>query len=338
MNAPGVFPYPLLVADIGGTNARFALSRSPGDQPRLAARLATRAFPTFEELLAKAVAACGAERPRSLALCAAGPVAGRSMRLTNAPLAIDGPEIARAFRLEQGVLLNDFEAAALALAFVEPGEATPIGPEISPGRGPRVVLGPGTGLGVAALVIRDGALQPLPGEGGHVGIGPQDDEDEEFWPRIERIGGRVSAESLLSGPGLARLHAALAPRHAERADASADPPAITRRALSGDCAHSRETAQVFLKHLARFSGDIGLVYGATGGVFIRGGVASALAPLIAPEAFRAQFSDKPTVAAFARTFPLARLRDDAAILRTLAALGARPDRFTLDFASRLWRS
>lgn len=338
MAAPRPFPHPLLVADIGGTNARFALARLPGDPPRLVARLSTRAAPSFEALLAEALAACSGERPRALVLCAAGPVAARATRLTNAGHAIDGPGIAAAFALEQGLLLNDFEAAALALAFVEPGESAPIGPEIAPGRGPRVVLGPGTGLGVAALLVRDGALLPLPGEGGHVGIGPQDEDDLEFWPRLPRTGGRVSAETLLSGPGLARLHAALAPRHGAPADASGDPAAITARALAGDCPHARETAQVFLKHLARFSGDMGLVHGATGGVFIRGGVASALAPLIAPDAFRAQFCDKPPVEAFARTLPLARLRDDAAILRALAALGARPERIGLDFAGRLWRA
>ncbi|MCG6121633.1 MAG: glucokinase [Microvirga sp.] len=338
MNAPGAFPHPLLVADIGGTNARFALARAPGDPPRLVARLATQGFASFDAALAEAVAACGGERPRALALCAAGPVSGRATRLTNAALAIDGPAIARAFRLEQGFLLNDFEAAALALAFIEPDEATPIGPPVSPGRGPRVVLGPGTGLGVAALVQHEGRWLPLPGEGGHVGIGPQDDEDAEFWPRLARIGGRVTAETLLSGPGLARLHAALAPRHADGADVGDDPAEITRRALTGACAHSRETAQIFLKHLARFSGDMGLVYGATGGVFIRGGVASALAPLLTPEAFRSHFADKRPVEAFARTFPLAMLRDDAAILRSLAKLGARPDQFAFDFAARLWRS
>ncbi len=333
-------PHPLLVADIGGTNARFALTRAPGEPPRLVTKLATAAHETPEEALNEAISACGETRPRSAILCAAGPVTGRQARLTNAPWEFDGPAIAQACGFEQGLLLNDFEAAALALAFVEESDISPIGPAIVPGRGPKLVLGPGTGLGVAALARCGETFLPLPGEGGHIGIGPQDGEDDGYWPHIVRQHGRVTAETLLCGPGLQRLHAALAPAfNAEATSAfQVAPQQIGEAALSGGDPHAAATARIFLKLLARTAGDLALVFGATGGVFLRGGVLHALARLIEPEEFRRHFTDKQPVDGFARAMPLALMLDDAVILRAMAGIGAEPQRFALTYGERLWRA
>ncbi len=339
MNAPTAIAHPLIVADIGGTNARFALTRAPGDPPRLVTKLATAAHARPEEALSEAVAACGDVRPRAAIICAAGPVTGRQARLTNAPWHFDGPAIAQACGLEQGLLLNDFEAAALALAFIGEADVSPVGPTIVPGRGPKLVLGPGTGLGVAALAHCGDVFLPLPGEGGHVGIGPQDPEDDAYWPRIARQHGRVTAETLLCGPGLTRLHAALAPDFGiDSGDADAiSPPQIAEAALAGTDPHAAASARIFLKLLARTAGDLALAFGATGGVFLRGGVVHALARLIDPDEFRRQFTAKEPVAAFARTMPLALMLDDAIILRAMAGIGADPQRFALAYGERLWR-
>jgi glucokinase len=339
MNASPAFAHPLIVADIGGTNARFALTRAPGEPPRLVTKLATAAHATPEEALDEAIAACGETRPRSAILCAAGPVAGRQAHLTNAPWHFDGPTIAQACGLEQGLLLNDFEAAALALAFVEESDVSAIGPDIVPGRGPKLVLGPGTGLGVAALARCGETFLPLPGEGGHIGIGPQDTEDDGYWPRVARQHGRVTAETLLCGPGLQRLHAALAPDYGvDPGKAGAiPPPQIAEAALSAADPHATATARMFLKLLARTAGDLALAFGATGGVFLRGGVLHALARLIEPEEFRRHFTDKQPVDAFARTMPLALMLEDAVILRAMAGIGADPQRFALAYGERLWR-
>jgi glucokinase len=328
-------PHPLLVADIGGTNARFALAPSPGDPLRLVAKVRTASCPTPQIAISQAIDACGEARPRSIVICAAGPVMGRHARLTNAPWVFEGPAIAAACGLAQGLLLNDFEAAALSLAFATPADLSPIGPAIVPGKGPRVILGPGTGLGVAALIECGGTVMALPGEGGHVGVGPQDAEDEAFWPRIERIAGRVTSEALLCGPGLVRLHKALAPQFSREA-VEEEPPAIAANALAGNCPHCVATARIFLKHLARFAGDMGLIYAATGGVFIRGGVMTSLAPMIDPMLFRGYFNDKEPVGELARAIPLSHVPDDAVILRALAGIGAEPERFAMDYANRLW--
>lgn len=329
------FPHPLLVADIGGTNARFALAVSPGDPLRLVEKVQTDSCATPQIAILQAIDACGEARPQSIVICAAGPVLGRHARLTNAHWVFEGPAIAAECGLKQGLLLNDFEAAALSLAFATLDDLSPIGPAIVPGKGPKVILGPGTGLGVAALIECGGTVMALPGEGGHVGIGPQDAEDEAFWPHIERIAGRVTSETLLCGPGLVRLHKALAPRFSRDA-AETEPHVIAARALAGSCPHCVATAGVFLKHLARFAGDMGIVYAATGGVFIRGGVMTSLAPMIDPMRFRGYFNDKQPVDELARAIPLSHVPDDAIILRALAGIGAEPQRFAIDYASRLW--
>lgn len=336
-----VFPHPVLVADVGGTNARFALAEAPGSPLVSVCRLSTKAIATAQDAIAQAIDACGPARPASVVICAACPVIGRGGVLTNASWTFDGPALARHLGLGQGLLLNDFEAAALSLSVMEEGDAEPIGAAIAPGAGPKIVLGPGTGLGMAGLAIVDGRALPMPGEAGHVAIGPYDETEAELWPRLPRVDGRVTAETILCGPGLVRLHRALAPAFGRAPDAvEADPPAIAACAIGGgeDVAarHCAQSVRIFLDHLARFSGDMGLVLAATGGVYLRGGVLSSLAPLIDDERFRSLFERKAPVAALARTIPLARLPSDAVVMRAMARLAAAPDRFVVDYASRAW--
>ncbi|GGK53957.1 glucokinase [Salinarimonas ramus] len=330
-------PHPLLVADVGGTNARFSLSESPGAPLVPVCRLRTKETPTVYDAVEQALAAAPV-RAKTLVLCAAGPVLGREARLTNAQWVFDGADLAEHFGLAQGLLLNDFEAAALALAVLEPQDAIPIGRPVPPGGGPKLVLGPGTGLGMAALVTVAGRAAPLPGEAGHIGFGPLDEEDFRVFPRMERHFGRITPEAILSGPGLARLYKAMAADFGRDPDAvESDPPIVAARALSGECAHARATVDAFLKHLARFSGDMGIVFAATGGVVIRGGVMASLAPLVEETRFRTLFEEKAPVEALARAVPLMRLPSDDVILRAMAAVGADPDRFVIDYPARLWR-
>lgn len=334
------FPHPVLVADIGGTNARFALAETPGGPVVPVCRVATKGIASAEEAIARAIEAAPV-RPASIVICAACPVIGRGGTLTNASWSFDGETLARRFALAQGLLLNDFEAAALALSVLEADDVEPIGAAVAPGSGPKLVLGPGTGLGMAGLVVVDGRALPMPGEAGHVAIGPIDEIDAEFWPRLPRVGGRVTVETILCGPGLVRLHHALAPAFGRAAEAvEADPPSVAACAARGgeDAAarHCATSVRVFLDHLARFAGDMGLVLAATGGVHLRGGVMSSLAPLMDPQRFRALFDDKAPVEALARTIPLLRLPSDAVVMRAMARLAAAPERFVIDYEARAW--
>jgi glucokinase len=120
------FPFPVLLCDIGGTNARFSLAPAPGAPPRPGPHLKTGNFPSLEDALAAALAGLG-RKPRSLIACAAGPVSGRAVKLTNADWTIDGADVAARAGLDQGLLLNDFEAQAFSLPVLEPAWVQPIG-------------------------------------------------------------------------------------------------------------------------------------------------------------------------------------------------------------------
>ena len=151
--------------------------------------------------------------------CGAGPVDGRTLKLTNAPWLMDGPAVAKAVGLDQGLLLNDFEAQALSLPAIPDQWARLIGPaRFSPNSGPQVILGPGTGLGIGALVEAAGRHTPLASEACHTDFGPINDEEAAIWPHLERVHGRITTESVMAGPGLPRLHAARLAAHGKPAE------------------------------------------------------------------------------------------------------------------------
>src|SRR5208283_1767597 len=155
-----VFPFPVLVCDTGGTNVRFALSPEPGAALGGIVHLVTHDYPGLPEAI-EAAAPKLAARPRSMIVCGAGPVVGRTLKLTNAPWVMDGPETARRAGLVQGLLLNDFEAQALMLPAIPEDWTRQIGPLPFGGKGPHVILDPGTGLGIAALVEAEGRFTPV---------------------------------------------------------------------------------------------------------------------------------------------------------------------------------
>lgn len=321
----GPLPHPLLLADIGGTNARFALVARPGDPPGPMLRLATKDFADADAAFARAVAHFGVT-PGTLIIASAGPRYGGTIPLTNADWTVDIAALAARFGC-RGVLFNDFEALALALPFLGPETLFPVGPWAPAQGGVRVAVGPGTGLGVGALIETEGRFVPLPSEGAHVGFGPLTREEERLFRQVERVEGRITAEVLLSGPGLARLHAArmvLQDRGGEHRDAAA----VTAEALADPKGQAAETVRTFLALLARFAGDLAITFRAEGGVFIAGGIVPRLLPLLDPEAFRLNFEAKTPIVQMARECPTAVITAEAALIG-MAAFGAEPGRFAI---------
>src|ERR1700734_2770248 len=201
------FPFPIFVCDTGGTNVRFALKAAPDAPLGEPVHLKTHEYPGLAEATEAAAAQLGA-RPRSVIACGAGPVDGRTLKLTNAPWLMDGPEAARRTGLSQGLLLNDFEAQALSLPTIPEGWERRIGPLKFGPEGPQVILGPGTGLGIAALVEADGRFTPVSSEACHIDFGPIRPEEFEIWPHRERAHGRPKIESAMFGAGLRGDHRA----------------------------------------------------------------------------------------------------------------------------------
>ena len=164
------FPFPVLLCDIGGTNARFAVVPASGAPLKPGPRLKTKDFPGLEDALAAVFEGVGA-KPRSLIACAAGPVSGHVVKMTNADWTIDGADVAAKAGLDQGLLLNDFEAQTFSLPVLEPAWVQAIG-AFAPKPGAQLIMGLGTGLGVAALLETETRHFALASEAGHMGFGP----------------------------------------------------------------------------------------------------------------------------------------------------------------------
>ncbi|MGH6767858.1 MAG: glucokinase [Xanthobacteraceae bacterium] len=290
----------VLLADIGGTNSRFAL-KGPSGRPERTRIIENDSVANLEGAIVRYLNESGA-RPDAAVLAVAAPLDGRDeIELTNRAWRFRPPELARRFGFAPLRVINDFEAIGWALSRLEDDDVLAMGERLPPRQGVRVVLGPGTGLGVAALVPVEGRLFVVSSEGGHASFGPQDADEVEVFARLQAEHGAVSAETILSGPGLVRLARAVDPATYHPA-----PESIVAAALAGD-ETAKLVAQMFVRLLGRFAGDIALIFKAFGGVYIAGGVASRLAPLIDEREFRAAFEAHPPYESLLKTIPTLRM-------------------------------
>ncbi|MDP5241396.1 glucokinase [Uliginosibacterium sp. 31-16] len=283
--------YPRLLGDIGGTNARFALIAAPGAPISHIASLACADYAGPLEAIRAWREQTGAPAPRNGAVGIANPITGDALRLTNNPWAFSIEALRRALGLEQLVFVNDFTALALSLPHLTDAERR------QTGRGSCVpgcaigVIGPGTGLGVSGLVVAGTGYVPLGGEGGHVSLAPHTDEEFALTALLLREHGHVSAERVLSGPGLISLYRALAQVRGETAQ-SLDSAAITTAGLAGTDALCTATLSTFCALLGSVAGNLALTLGARGGVFIGGGIVPRLGTWFDQSDFRARFEAK----------------------------------------------
>jgi glucokinase len=332
---PVLFPHPLLLCDIGGTNVRYSMSAEPGAPAVFLNRAKTHAFPGLAQATRAALDGLPV-KPRSMIACAAGPVSAPRLKLTNADWLIDGAQTAAELGLEQGLTLNDFEAMAYCLPVLARDDVRLIGQTPAPERGgPRLVLGPGTGLGLSALIEVDGRLAAIPSEGGHVDFGPLGACEEQLWPHLERAHGRITAEAVMSGPGLERLHAARLAMLG-RAPQNLTAAQITKAGIQAE-GLEREILRLLWNLVARFAGDMALAFVARGGVTLAGGVLPRIVSLLEDQTFRAAFEDKAPMAALSASIQTRLIVTDHAALSGMAAIGAAPERYAIDYSSRLWR-
>jgi glucokinase len=270
-----------LVGDIGGSKSRFALASSAGSPEHIRV-IENDSVPDLESAVARYLAETAA-RPRTAILAIAGPIQGEEIALTNRDWRFRRAEFARRFGFSQLRIVNDFEAVAWALPYLAAAHVRALGPCAAPGKAVKVVLGPGTGLGVAALIPVDGRWNVVASEGGHVCFGACEQDEVELFARLREQSGPVSAETVLSGPGLVRLARALDPT-----SGYAHPEAIIAGAHRGEPKACRVTG-MFVRLLGRFAGDLALTFKALGGVYVAGGVGLALGALLDAPAFRAAF-------------------------------------------------
>jgi glucokinase len=201
----------------------------------------------------------------------------------------------------------------------------------------RAVLGPGTGLGVAGLIRSDGKWIPVPGEGGHMDIGPRTPRDYEVWPHIEPLEGRVSGEQILSGRGLVNTYRAVA-----LADGGTPvfttPAEVTKAALEKSDPVAEEALALFATCLGRTAGDVALVFKAQGGVYLAGGIAQKIVPALKSGKFRAAFDDKAPHSEWMAEIPVYVITDPLGALAGLAAYARAPHTFGVETAGRRWRN
>jgi glucokinase len=282
---------PWLVADIGGTNARFGIVTAPGKAPSNVAVLPGADHPTLPDAVAAYLAEhAGGVRPGAACLAVAGPVDGDHYRLTNSPWSGS----IRDLDVPYAKVLNDFEALALSLPHLSADDLVPLGGP-APSYGVKAVLGPGTGLGVGGLVPTDCGWVAIPGEGGHVTVPVADDRELEIVRALRAEGvDQVVAEHVLSGPGLGRLYRALARVNGVRAEPLTAKEIVARL----DDPLCAETVEVFCGMLGSFAGNVALTLGARGGVYLGGGVLPRIVERVCASSFRTRFATNPDMSAY----------------------------------------
>ncbi|HSR66163.1 MAG TPA: glucokinase [Xanthomonadaceae bacterium] len=289
---------PLLLADVGGTNARFALADCGAAAPLVQASIRHYAVAEFGSLADAArhyLQATGVRATRAV-FSVAGPVLGDEVRMTNHPWVIGIDATRTALGLGLLRVVNDFVAQAMAIRLLRQQDVRMLGaPAWQPlarDEGTCAILGPGTGLGVGALLVREGRTLALATEAGHVGFAPTSDEQCALLQALARRFGHVSNERLVSGEGLVNLHQALAERDGgPDARGVATPADITAGAAAGD-ARCRRTIALFCEVFGAVAGDTALAFGAWNGVFLSGGVVPHLLDALAQPGFRQHFEAK----------------------------------------------
>jgi len=315
----------VLLADIGGTNARFALADTGADHPFLAEstrEYRVAEFPSLADTARHYLEQTGA-KVRNGVFAVAGRVDGDEARITNHPWVIQVPRLRSMLGLEGVRLINDFTAQALAVSLLTPADVAQVGsarwmPFDLARKSTYAVIGPGTGLGAGGLLVRDGKRIALDAEGGHVSFPPGNPEEIEILQRLSRQFGRVSNERLICGPGLVNIHRALS-EMAGQDPGPLQPADVTARAAEGDalCLH---TLDVFFAVFGAIAGDLVLTLGAWDGVFLCGGLVPRLLPQLQRSGFRQRFENKGRFSPTMGTIPvLANLHPQSGLLGAAAA-------------------
>ena len=305
-----------LGGDLGGTKTLLALAeKESAGTLRIVRqqRFASADYPAFEQMLEEFLA----DRPSIAAACfgVAGPTDGQNAKLTYLPWSLAASELERRFAIPRVTLANDFAAAAHGLPLVEPARIVTLHAGQPIEHAPRVILGAGTGLGVAGLVWQGEGYRVIAGEGGHMGFAPQTSQQGELWRWLLEKNGRVTTEDIVSGPGLERIYAFLGgrPRQAEE---------IGNAALAGSDPLASAALRLWLECYGAFAGDLALHWLARGGVYLAGGIAAKLLPGTDATPFIEAFLAKREHRHLALDMPIRLVTDESLGLRGTLALAA----------------
>jgi glucokinase len=316
--APGRTIQKVLLADIGGTNARFALLAD--GTVGTVAHMAVSDFGSFREALSAYLGGTPqAGTIRAAILAVAGAVRNGRYDLTNNPWVIDAAELRAACGFSTVRLINDFEAVAWSLPRLSPDKLLRIGGRQPVVGAPLAALGPGTGLGMAVSIPHATGHLVLSSEGGHSTLAGCSSREDTVIAYLRQRFGHVSAERVLSGNGLENLYTALAaldnvmlPRRRAAE--------ITQSGIEGTCSTSRAAVDMFCAMLGTVAGNLALTLGAKGGIFVAGGILRQMPEYFASSPFRARFEEKGRFSKYLEPIPAYLILDADAAFVGLHAL------------------
>ena len=296
--------YPRLVGDIGGTNARFAWLESAGSPLSDVDTLAVASYPALIDAMRHYLATHGKPAPRQCAIGIANPVTGDHVQMTNHDWSFSISGVRDQLGLDRFLVINDFTALALALPTLAAQDLRQVGggspvPDAAIG-----LLGPGTGLGVSGLLPGPGGrgVVAVNGEGGHVTLAPTDALEDAVVSALRQRFGHASAERALSGPGLVNLYDAVCGVHGVAA-VPLQPGEVSQRALQATDAQCVQALQLFCSFLGNAAGNLALLLGARGGVYVGGGIAPQLGRWLDGSPFRERFEGKGRFRPYLQTIP-----------------------------------
>ncbi len=298
---------PRLLADIGGTNARFALEINSHEFNAIAV-LPCNAYPDLQSAIAaylsspEVLAVC--QSPvKNAAIAIANPVDGDVVRMTNHHWTFSIESLRQAAGFDNLVVVNDFTALAMALPHLAAHERVQIGGGHTQPNRAIGLIGPGTGLGVSGIIPSGGHWVALSSEGGHVSFSPSNELEIAILREVWKEYPHASAERLISGMGLELMYRILAQMDKQADTEAMNAADITRRALDGSCAICTRTVDYFCAMLGTIAGNLAMTLGATGGVYIGGGIVPRLGEFFTQSAFRQRFEAKGRFADYLAQIP-----------------------------------
>ena len=301
----------ILAGDVGATKILLEVGamRTGRWVPAFAHRYEVEGAASYASVVAAFLdewrAAGGSGRIGSAAFGVAGPVIGNRVKMTNRPWTVDGEAIARRFGIARVRVMNDLAASAMGLTSVPSREVVTLQRGRVVEGDPRVVIGVGTGLGIAYLVREGARLRAVGGEGGHAGFAPETSRQGALWRYVHDTVGRASIESIISGHGLVTIHAFVRTHSSYAGTASPmTPEEISHAALEHRDPACMEALDLFVECLASAAGDQALALMARGGVYLVGGIVGKILPALRTARFRESFSAKAPHTALLTRIPV----------------------------------
>ena len=289
-----------LVGDIGGTNSRFGLVEPGSTRVEEIAVQKNANFASLEDSIAAYLSAKGITMLAAAAIAVAGPIEGETVGLTNRDWRFTRESLRQAAKARRFRLLNDFEALALSLPHLEGDDIVQVGGEAPAKPAVKIVLGPGTGLGMATLApLPTGGWMALPGEVGHITLPVATREEFEWREKMTLPGVLFESEDAITGGGLLRMY-----RAASSAPTLATPEEVLQAALAGTDEAAVKTLDQFITWLARIAGDAAMTMQARGGVYLAGGIAPSIVEKLKSGSFRHVFQEKGRLAGVMRPIPV----------------------------------